>query len=329
MSVCIVNLSALDSESDGELSRAVRELCVLLFDLSQEQPSFHPIFVVGDTFASRFAGWIDREPVIIPVNPLHPSRPLLRGLNPDLIISPIFGVGSFDQIEEFKVVRRIAVMSEALALESPEPLPSNLLDQQRSTELLRSAYRVITLSEDVRSQLILDLQLPPESVVAIPLDEEIADSGERGEPQIAPWPLTRMHEQYRQFLSAAAPDVFGPAAAANQPTVLLPLALLEIEALSWGSRFSIANSPSTPLEADLSAQFQYMELLLQQEKQTPLRHIPVLGLFIRALIRLRNIGRYWRASNIVAQEIIRRQSVLIGNIAVTGPNSEETRSSGP
>ncbi len=179
MSVCVVNLATIDPEANGGLSRVAKELSRVVFDLSLEQPAFHPVFAVGEGFASRFAQWFDWNPTIIPIDPMHPGRPLLRGLNPDLILSPLFGMEPFDQIREFDGVRHIAVMPDTLALDLPQTFTARVRARRRqSYQLLKQAYRVITLSEYARSQLLQHLQLAPESVAAIHLGADSIQPGD-------------------------------------------------------------------------------------------------------------------------------------------------------
>lgn len=484
MSVCVVNLVELDPETNGGLSRVARELSQLLFDLSQEQPTFYPVFVVGDHFASRFTAWIDRKPVVVPVNRLQPGRPLVCGLNPDLIISPLFGVEPFDQIHEFDHIRHIAMMPDTLALDFPQLFnPSTRIQRRRSYKRLKSADRIITLSDYARNQLIHHLELAPESVASIYLGADSLEQNSPSELEIPrpylfypanTWPhkrhelalqifglllqerpelhlvmtggrvsdfgvelsrlvtsnritadhvhdlgyvsdsqvmslyqnaeallftssyegfgmpvleamrlgcpvicapLTAIPEvagdaafyvdsddpdewarailndfpnqraslielgkrraaqfswqqtraRYRQFLFNTAPEVFGQGANTNAPMVSLPMVLQEVDG---GSNF-IEQSDLNGIEAssfaalppaDLNVHLQYMNTLLQEEKQSRLGRIPIIGLLVRAYIRLRNIGRFWRSSSVVAHELARRQTLLAARINARDSN---------
>ena len=476
MAVCVVNLAQLDPESNGGLSRVAREISRLLLDIAEERSSFYPVFAVQNCFAPYFAEWLNRKPIVIPLDPLFPQRPLLRGLNPDLILSPLFGVDPFDQIEEFRGVRHIAVMPDALALDMPELFSAKIrARRQLAYQRLKNSYRIITLSEYARSRLLYHLQLPQESIVAIPLGADAVSapqsipvpdnigkpylfypantwrhkrhdlllatfrqvlqtrpemhlvlSGGRTEefgvdlptliaahqipadrvhdlgyvadeqmpalytnaeallftsqhegfgmpileamqfgcpvicadvtsiPEVAgdaalyvngndPWEWARTlledlpqqraaliergfkraaqftwkaaREHYRQFLLDSVPDIVGEAAIPTVPTVKLPLALEELEA-----SFPLFRAGEAPIELDMH--LRYMDMLIHQENQFVLGRIPLLGPFIRAMIRLRNIGRFWRSSSIVAAELVRRQKALAAEIQ-TSPTTDQ------
>lgn len=474
MSVCIVNLAELDPESNGGLSRVAKEISTLLLDLSEEQASFHPIFAVGERFASHFPQWMGRPAVVIPVNPQHPDRPLLRGLNPDILVSPLFGIEPFDQISEFKGVRHIAVMPDTLVLDHSELFDSQVRAQrQRSYQRLKSAHHVITLSEYARERLIGYLGLSPTVVTAIHLGADavtstgklsreenvpspylfypanawphkrhvlaiqtlkcllqerpdfhlvltggrvagfgvdlpqlISDAGlppdrvhhlgyvsedqlaalyanaeallftsvyegfgmpiveamrlkcpvicapvtaipevagdaalyvdsekpedwaaailnelpkqraaliERGERRVAQLSWKQTREACRELLVAIAPDVFGVTPTPTVPVVSLSEALQETEMrFSLGKLAShvLPGSSTEIVEVDLATQLAYMETLLLREQQSALGRVPVFGFIVRALIRMRNLGRFYHTSNLVVREIARRQLML-------------------
>ncbi len=135
------------------------------------------------------------------------------------------------------------------------------------------------------------------------------------------WQSTRA--AYREFLLTAAPDVFGAAAVASAPTVVLAQALEEFRSGAPENGLLTA----APL-VDINVHLRYMEALLQEEHQSALGRIPVLGVLVRAIIRLRNIGRFWRSSSAVAGEIVRRQALLAAKIEAS-TRSEDSRARYP
>lgn len=466
LSVCLINLIDLDPAANGGLSRVAKEFSRAIFDLSVEHPALHPVFAVQAAFAPQFARWLQRPAVVIPVNPENPRRPLLQGLNPDILVSPLIGIEPFDQIKQFAGVRHIAVMPDTLALDLPQTFNENMLAQRhKSYQLLKDAYRVITLTDFARQQILRRLHLPAAAVTAIPLgadpvqeDDAASEAFDLPKPylfypantwrhkrhdlafqvlrqvlrqrpefhlvltggrvanfgvnlaklaaahQIPPHrvidlgyvtdaelpalyqnaeallftscyegfgipvveamrlgcpvicaPLTAIPEvagdaalyvdsdspqdwahavlhdlpmqrealieqgkhraaqftwqetrtRYRELLLEAAPDVFGSAANANRPAVLLEQVLQELEPHSAPL---VAEPPAS--EVDLTGYLQYMGYLLNQEKSIPFAHVPIIGLALRALVRLRNLGRFWRSSSIIAREIMWRQAKL-------------------
>lgn len=470
MSVCIINLIDLDPASNGGLSRVAREFSRAVFDLSVEHPTLYPVFAVQAAFAPQFAHWLQRPAVVVPVNPENPRRPLLQGMNPDILISPLIGIEPFDQIEAFAGVRHIAVMPDTLALDLPQTFNENTLAQRhKSYELLKQAFHVITLTEFARQQILHRLHLPAEAVTAIPLGADpVQDDGAASEafnlpkpylfypantwrhkrhdlafevlrqvlrqrpdfhlvltggrvanfgvdleklaashqlppdrvidlgyvrdaelpvlyqnaeallftscyegfgmpvveamrlgcpvicapitaiPEVAgdaalyvdsespqDWAHAILHDlptqrealieqgkqraaqftwqetrtRYRELLLEAAPDVFGSAANANRPAVLLEQVLQELE-----PRYAPVVKEPPASEVDVSGYIQYMGYLLNQEKNMPLAHVPIIGLALRALVRLRNLGRFWRSSSIIARELMWRQAKLAREI---------------
>ncbi len=240
MSVCVVNLVELDPEANGGQSRIAREISQLLVDLSQEQAGFYPIFVIGDDVVARFADWIERIPVMIPVNRQQPNRPLVRGLNPDLILNPLSSGAPLDQIREFAPVRQIII--------------------------------------------------PPD-----------------------------LDQPYRQYLLENAPDIFVPAANSTIPSVSLTMALQELQdAPACRKQIDVTSIQTSSIaalpEGDLSVHLNYLDQLIQEEYNSVLGALPIIGLPVRAVIRLRNIGRFWRSTSVIAREIGRRQALLAARI---------------
>lgn len=63
--------------------------------------------------------------------------------------------------------------------------------------------------------------------------------------------------------------------------------------------------------ADLSASLSYLAGVATQEDYAKLARLPVIGKLLRPLIRLRNMGQFWRVSNEVLQTLILRQMTLL------------------
>ena len=170
MSVALINLIYLDPQNNGGKSRIAKEMSRLLCEIADQDRHFHPIFAVNSSFSSEFHEWLGRKPKVIPISPHQVNHPILRGLNCDLIISPLFGMAPINYIPELRGKRHIAVMPDTQSLDLPHLFSDEEFEQRKTHyELLKSATKVITLSEYSKTQLIHHLNLPPDKVVAIPL----------------------------------------------------------------------------------------------------------------------------------------------------------------
>ncbi len=364
MSVCVVNLAAVDPKSNGGLSRVAKELSRVVYHLSREQPLFHPVFAVRDRFASQLAHWIEREATIIPIDPQHPGRPLLRGLNPDLILSPLFGMESFDQIREFDGVRHVVLTGgrhteldvDLVRLITQDGLPADrvhdlgyVTDAQMVSLYRHAEALLFTSSCEGFGMPILEAMRFGCPVICAPTTAipEIAgdaalyvDSGDpqvwarailaelpqqratliaRGTERAAQFGWQQTREAYREFLVATAPDVFGAEANTSTPIVSLSLALEESRPLTFGALESTGGEHESSLLTaeplvDLNVHPHDMQALLREEHQSARRRVPVLGLLIRPMIRVRNMGRFWRFFTAVASEILRRQALPTSKI---------------
>lgn len=169
MSVILINLVFLDPANNGGQNRIAKEMSLLLCDMAQTNPTLHLVFVVGDTFVNDFRAWLGQPATIIPVPVDHPVRPALRGLNCDLIVSPLFGLEPIHQIAELRDQKHVVMMPDALALDMPHLFTPQIARQrQASYELLKKAHHIITHSQFSKERLVYHLNLPQERITSIP-----------------------------------------------------------------------------------------------------------------------------------------------------------------
>src|ERR1700731_2676594 len=91
MQTCLVNLFQLDPESNGGASKIAREVSRILARYSRSR-RLRVVFLVDWRFADKFFDWIG-EPgaFVIPSVWFEPANSHLRALQPDIVVSPLFG----------------------------------------------------------------------------------------------------------------------------------------------------------------------------------------------------------------------------------------------
>ena len=166
MKTCLVNLAYLDPAQIGGVGRIAHEVSRLL---ATQAVDARVIFIVSWRFAGEFAGWLGQSAVVVPFITSRDLRLTLRLLKPDVIVSPLFGLEPFTNSSAL----HIAGMPDALALDHPELFtPADLAYRQQVYAHLTQAFRVVTLTEHARTQLLHHLTLPPEKIAVVPLGAE-------------------------------------------------------------------------------------------------------------------------------------------------------------
>lgn len=168
MPTCLVNLAHLDPPQVGGLSRIAREVSRLLL----ERSDLKTIFTVDSTFAPAFMDWIGQPAVVIPYIGRSDPPWILRLCQPDVIVSPLFGLHPFTSEHALRAAHVVSI-PDALSLDMPDLFaPPDRAYRQGVYAMLVHARRVVTLSEHARSRLLHHLPLKPEQVQVVPLGSD-------------------------------------------------------------------------------------------------------------------------------------------------------------
>lgn len=170
MNICLVNLIDLDPPRNGGLSRVAHVVSSLLAQWADEG-KVAVYFAVGWRFSGQFREWLGRSGgEIIPVLPEAGLTPFFETLQPDLVISPLFGMGPVSDWKPYKNVPHIASIPDALALDMPELFSPAEAERRRAAYMqLRTAKSVVTISNDARERLIRHVGLKRSQVEVVPL----------------------------------------------------------------------------------------------------------------------------------------------------------------
>ncbi|MEA2347113.1 MAG: hypothetical protein QOG62_900 [Thermoleophilaceae bacterium] len=157
---------ALDPPRNGGVSRIGREVCRLL--AGRQADGFAAVFLVNRDFAATFGEWIGHDDAV--VIPWLPGGESFAGeLSPDVIVSPLFGGEPLSSVAALAGTPHIVGMPDALSLDHPELFSAGEERDRRATyEALRTASRVVTLSQDAKRRLIDHLALDPDRVTVVP-----------------------------------------------------------------------------------------------------------------------------------------------------------------
>ncbi|MBL8155079.1 MAG: glycosyltransferase family 4 protein [Anaerolineae bacterium] len=168
MPTCLVNLAHLDPPQVGGLSRIAREVSRLLL----ERSDIRTVFAVNATFAPAFMDWISQPAIVIPyIGRSNPSW-ILSLCQPDLIVSPLFGLHPFTSDHALRAAHIVSI-PDALSLDMPDLFaPADRAYRQGVYAMLIHARRVVTLSEHARGRLLHHLPLKPEQVRVVPLGSD-------------------------------------------------------------------------------------------------------------------------------------------------------------
>lgn len=180
MTICLINLIKLDPPNNGGVSRIAKEVSSLLIEESRRTCAFNVVFAVSSRFSHQFRSWLKDDGsdfYVIPTAEARPIRPILAALNPDLIISPLFGGQPFSEIEGFRDIPHIVGMPDTLALDIPHLFSSEGAAQRRQIyKGLKRCSHIVTISEFSRKQIVQHLQVPETTVSVVPLNAELFQS---------------------------------------------------------------------------------------------------------------------------------------------------------
>lgn len=162
MQICLVNLVDLDPPLNGGAWRVAQAVCRMLAD--------HPgaVFVVKWAFAAQFHEWLGRtDAKVIPYIATDETLPpLLRAIQPDCIVSPLFGMQPFDRF--FPDVPHVVAIPDALALDKLDVFtPVQRAGRQRIYDALPQARLIVTVSDYARGRLLHHLPLDEKQVTYI------------------------------------------------------------------------------------------------------------------------------------------------------------------
>lgn len=180
MPTCLVNLAHLDPPQVGGLSRIAREVSRLLL----ERADLKTIFAVNATFAPVFMDWIGQPAAVIPYIGRSDPTWILRLCQPDVIVSPLFGLHPFTSDHACRAAHIVSI-PDALSLDLPDLFaPADRAYRQSVYALLVYAHSVVTLSEHARGRLLHHLPLKPEQVRVVPLGSDATAAHDSHPPPI-------------------------------------------------------------------------------------------------------------------------------------------------
>ena len=185
---CLVNLFHLNPERNGGLSRVAKEISRILAGYVRTN-QLRVIFAVGWRFAEAFPAWLgDEAAEVIPCLPEKGLSPLIKALQPDLLVSPLLGLELFDASDDNKTPH-VVLMPDAAPFEMPGLFAVTKTELwQNFCASLHGAAKVVTLSEYSRQRLIHYTGLLPHQIMVIPLagdglGEPVPPPIEAGMPQ--------------------------------------------------------------------------------------------------------------------------------------------------
>ena len=187
MQTCLVNLFHLDPARNGGASRVAKEFSRMLAGFAQAN-RLHVIFAVGWRFADEFPAWLGNYPVdVIPCLPEAGLTPLLKALQPDILVSPLFGMAPFEHPHDFPQVPHIVSMPDiALGLVRPDLFSAEGVQQRHQLYAqLHHASRIVAVSEYSRQCLIRHVGLSPQKVVVVPLAANHVIESQAPNPDLA------------------------------------------------------------------------------------------------------------------------------------------------
>lgn len=169
MTTCLVNLAYLDPAHIGGVGRIAQEVSRLLAECADTRTT-RVVFIVGWRFAGAFAEWMGAAAAVVPYLTRYDFALTVRLLKPDVVVSPLFGLEPFQQLQ----AQHVAGMPDALVLDHPELFSAaDLAYRQQVYANLDRAFRVVTLSEHARGRLLHHTRLKPEQVVVAALGADL------------------------------------------------------------------------------------------------------------------------------------------------------------
>lgn len=155
--ICLVNLTELDPPVNGGSARVAQAVCQML--LAHRHPGLRLVFVVKWNFAGQFAAWVghnDGDVDVIPyIDASDSVGRVFQRLQPDFIISPLFGMKPFRNPSDFPDVPHVASVLDALPLDKPHLFsPVELQGRREIYTHMQSASKLVTISAYARLRLI-------------------------------------------------------------------------------------------------------------------------------------------------------------------------------
>lgn len=172
----LVNLTELNPPVNGGTWRVAQAVCQVLL----AQPGIIPVFVVNGRFAPQFPAWVGQEDVQVIPHPVGTDAAAYRTLQPDLIVSPLFGMEPFHTLD----VPHIAAVSDALVFDKPELFtPHQRHTRQARYAPFKQAQQLVTISEYSRGRLAHHLKLDAAQIKVVPHGADF-----NGDPEIMTLP---------------------------------------------------------------------------------------------------------------------------------------------
>jgi glycosyltransferase involved in cell wall biosynthesis len=165
--ICLVNLVQFDPPNNGGMSRVAKEVGRVLLEMTAADSTFQPVFLIKAELLDQMQQAFGTDMQTLAFN-RYTSGAALRRLQPNLIISPLFGVEPLAGISRLEHVPHIASMPDALGLERADTFPPKIRAARRASyERLKTTTRVVTLSNYSKEHLVARLQIDPQKLVVI------------------------------------------------------------------------------------------------------------------------------------------------------------------
>lgn len=165
--ICLVNLVQFDPPNNGGMSRIAREVVRVVLEIAAHDSTFQPVFLLKAEIIEQMQQTFGSDMRILAFNRYTSGR-VLRRLQPNLIISPLFGIEPLTGISRLEHVPHIASMPDALGLEIADAFPQKIRNARRASyERLKMTTRVVTLSNYSKKQLVKQMQIDPQKLVVI------------------------------------------------------------------------------------------------------------------------------------------------------------------
>lgn len=165
--ICLVNLVQFDPPNNGGMNRIAKEVVRVLLEIAADDSTFQLVFLIKAELLEQMQQTFGTDIQTLAFN-RYTSGTVLRRLQPNLIISPLFGIEPLAGINNLEHVPHIASMPDALGLEMADTLPPKIRAARRASyERLKTTTQVVTLSNYSKEQLATRLQIDPQKLVVI------------------------------------------------------------------------------------------------------------------------------------------------------------------
>lgn len=165
--ICLVNLVQFDPPNNGGTSRIAREVVRVVLEIAADDRTFQPVFLIKADLLDQLQQAFGTDIQTLAFN-RYTSGIVLRRLQPNLIISPLFGIEPLAGISNLEHVPHIVSMPDALGLEMADTFPPKIRAARRASyERLKTTTHIVTLSNYSKVQLATQLQIDPQKLVVI------------------------------------------------------------------------------------------------------------------------------------------------------------------